>query len=107
MKQLPPRFLSSSRLKLKTITCQILNNRASTQATCAPTDPTQNDVEVVTTLPLDKGQNIAPNINKLKKEAKSFEEIPGPRAWPIVGTLPHYVFGHGLTRIYDHQVGFL
>ena len=35
---------------------------------------------------------------------KPFGEIPGPKGWPLLGTLGTYLFGRGLERIYDHQV---
>ena len=35
---------------------------------------------------------------------KSFGEIPGPKGWPLLGTLGTYLFGKGLERIYEHQV---
>ncbi len=44
------------------------------------------------------------SVGQQSAEAKPFEDIPGPKNWPLLGSLPYYIFGHGLTRIYDHQV---
>ncbi|XP_030831852.1 cytochrome P450 27C1 [Strongylocentrotus purpuratus] len=39
-------------------------------------------------------------------DVKSFKDIPGPKGWPILGTLGTYLSGKGLERIYDHQIDF-
>ena len=35
---------------------------------------------------------------------RPFNEIPGPKGWPFIGTLGTYLVGNGLSRIYEHQV---
>ncbi|KAJ8041177.1 Cytochrome P450 27C1 [Holothuria leucospilota] len=37
---------------------------------------------------------------------KTYEEIPGPEGWPLLGTLGTYLFGKGLSRLYEHQIEF-
>lgn len=55
----------------------------------------------------DQAPTINPserNCTILDHDVKSFKDIPGPKGWPILGTLGTYLSGKGLERIYDHQV---
>ena len=109
-----PRILSQ--LKSKSNACPETAGRhnltrSSTQETWTQTVCHSSAAAAAATIDVDRPEsNSRPESNGKRKvqntatEAKPFEDIPGPKAWPFVGTLPHYVFGHGLTRIYDHQV---
>ena len=79
--------------------------RSSTQETWTQTACQSSAAAAAAAVDVDRSEsNSKRTVQNTAVEAKPFEDIPGPKAWPFVGTLPHYVFGHGLTRIYDHQV---
>ncbi|XP_072052037.1 1,25-dihydroxyvitamin D(3) 24-hydroxylase, mitochondrial-like [Amphiura filiformis] len=104
-----PRILS--RLKPKTSSSIGIQNvtRTSSRSTQDTWTQTVHQSHAAATVAADvtatSGQSSS-GAQQQSTEAKSFDEIPGPKNWPIVGSLPYYVFGHGLTRIYDHQMEF-
>ncbi|XP_071503661.1 cytochrome P450 27C1-like [Diadema antillarum] len=58
------------------------------------------------TCPISNHSEIAHSRIGQTDHAKSFEDIPGPKGWPFLGTLGTYLSGKGLERIYEHQIEF-
>lgn len=50
----------------------------------------------------DQIQDVCQNASL--QGVQPYEKIPGPSGWPLLGTLGTYLFGKGLSRLYEHQV---
>ncbi|XP_033110001.1 cytochrome P450 27C1-like [Anneissia japonica] len=42
----------------------------------------------------------------VKSSVQSYDKIPGPKGWPLLGTLPFYLLNGGLGNIFMNQIAF-
>ncbi|XP_033626862.1 cytochrome P450 27C1-like [Asterias rubens] len=91
----------------------IVSGAAATTATDATgtTAPTVNQrAESWGVCPVRHGtsteESHTPKQQDVDLKVRSFDEIPGPKGWPFIGTLGTYLVGNGLSRIYEHQIAF-
>ncbi|XP_038078520.1 cytochrome P450 27C1-like [Patiria miniata] len=116
-----PQQMEETRSDRSTVQMHQLNKVVVDMPSGNPNEPTDSTVNSVAeswgTCPAGLGTTTdaapvpvehikTPSANGVHTHVQSFDEIPGPKGWPFIGTLGTYLVGNGLSRIYEHQIAF-
>lgn len=64
----------------------------------------QTQTSSVTSITFTNEDQVDEICHSTSAGVQPYDKIPGPDGWPLLGTLGTYLFGKGLSRLYEHQV---